>query len=425
MLLPLITLAVLLLTLGFPIFIALGFPPILVALSEGIPLTLINQRLWGGIDKFSIMAMPFFILAANLMGRGGISKRIVHLANVLVGRFTGGPALTTTLACMFFGALSGSSSATVVAIGSITKPVMDQSKYENSFSVGLIMASSSLAAVIPPSIAMIIYATVSSVSVGALFIAGVVPGLFMGLLYMIYSYWYAKRKQLRYDQVYNNTEILKAFKGAGWALGIPVIIIGGIYGGIFTPTEASVVSVVYAMLVGIFVYRELGWKSLNEACLESALLTAQLMVLVAGASVLSWMLTISEIQNVVSGLLEWSIDMPWLLLILINLVLVIAGMFVDPASMTLILAPIVVPLATKIGVDPIHLGIIFICNAAVGMFSPPFGLNLFVAKASYSLSFRVLARAALPFVLISLIGLLAITFIPNISLWLPNMVYGK
>lgn len=425
MLLPLITLAVLLLGLGFPIFIAVGFPPILVALSEGIPLTLIDQRLWGGIDKFSIMAMPFFILAANLMGRGGISSRIVHLANVLVGRFTGGPALTTTLACMFFGALSGSSSATVVAIGSITKPVMDQSKYGNSFSVGLIMSSASLAAVIPPSISMIIYATVSSVSVGALFIAGVVPGMVMGLLYMIYSYWYAGRKQLRYDQVYKKNEILKAFKGAGWALGIPVIIIGGIYGGIFTATEASVISAVYAMLVGIFVYRELHWKNLYEACLESALLTAQLMVLVAGASVLSWMLTISEIQNVVAGLLGWAIDMPWLLLILINFILVIAGMFVDPASLTLILAPIIVPLATKIGVDPIHLGIIFICNAAVGMFSPPFGLNLFVAKASYSIPFKDLARAALPFVLVSLIGLLAITFIPSISLWLPNIVYGK
>ncbi|MEW5919375.1 MAG: TRAP transporter large permease subunit [Bacillota bacterium] len=416
---------ILLLALGLPIFVALGLPPVLIVALEKIPLTIIVQRIFGGLDRFALMAMPFFIFAANIMSIGGMSHRIVRLSEAIVGRFYGGVALTTTLACMFFGALSGSSPATVVAIGKIAKPLLDQNKYESRFSLGLIMASSSLAILIPPSITMIIYAVVTRVSVGQLFLAGVGPGVLMGVLYMIYSYIYAKKHQRRSDVIADMTSVRSAFKSASWALGVPVIILGGIYGGVFTPTEAATVSATYALIVGFIIYRELTWKTIINISRDSAVVTAQIMILVATASVFSWALTIQDVQSVIHSVLGWAMGVPWIILIIMNLTMIIAGMFVDPAAIILILGPLFVPIVVELGISPVHMGVIMVANSAIGMYSPPFGLNLFIAKGVFRSSFSELVSASIPFVLISIIGLLIITFIPQISLWLPAMAYGR
>lgn len=416
--------AVLLLA-AVPIFVALGLGPAVIMLLQDVPITTLGQRMFGGLDRFSLMAMPFFILAANLMSGGGISPRIVKLADSMMGRFYGGAALTNTLACLFFGALSGSSPATVVAIGGMTKPMMDDRGYDKNFSIGLIMASSSVAILIPPSITMIIYAAVTNVSVGELFLAGVGPGLTMGLIFMAYSYYYARKKGLRLKPGENPNKFGSSLRGSVWALGVPAIIIGGIYGGIVTPTEAAVVSCVYAMLVGWLIYRELNLTTLYKVVRDSMMASAQVMILVAGATVLSWMLTMQQVQPLLEDVISFAQGNTVLILLILDILLLITGMFLDPSAIILILGPLFVPILTKVGIDPVHLGAIMVTGCALGMYSPPFGLNLFISKALWKFDFSVLARAGLFWLALSIPGLLLITYLPWISMWLPRLMYGN
>lgn len=414
-----------LLMAAVPIFVALGLGPALIMFLQGVPITVLGQRMFGGLDRFSLMAMPFFILAANLMSGGGISTRIVKLADSIMGRFYGGAALTNTLACLFFGALSGSSPATVVAIGGMTKPMMDDRGYDQKFSIGLIMASSSVAILIPPSITMIIYAAVTNVSVGELFLAGVGPGVTLGLIFMAYSYFYARKKGLRLKPGENPNKFGASLRGSVWALGVPVIIIGGIYGGIVTPTEAAVVSCVYAMLVGWLIYRELNLSTMYKVVRDAMMATSQVMILVAGATVLSWMLTMQQVQPLLENVISFAQGNTMLVLLLLNVLLLITGMFLDPSAIILILGPLFVPVLMNVGVDPVHLGAIMVTGCALGMYSPPFGLNLFISKAMWKIEFSELARASLFWLALSLPGLLLITYLPWISMWLPRLVYGE
>ncbi|NLC38514.1 MAG: TRAP transporter large permease [Clostridia bacterium] len=425
MILALFILLFILLLISTPVFVALSFASLIIfVFFSDLSLTIVVQRMFGGIDKFAIMAVPFFILGANVMKAGGIARRILDCAHVLVGRARGGLALTTELACMFFGAVSGSSPATVVAIGSIMYPALVEKKYSPGFSAGLVTASGSVALLIPPSISAIIYGAVTGVSVGALFMAGLGAGIVYGLLYLAYCYYYARKHNIPTDKAYGWREIWKALKEASWALGIPIIIMGGIYLGVFTPTEASGIAAAYAIFVSMVIYKELDWRGLYQAAVQSAVSTAQVMVLLAGASVFGWLLTVGQVPQDLTRMVIESNSSPIMFLMGINVILILAGMFIDGSSAIVILAPLVYPIAIQLGIDPVHLGVIMVANAAIGMFTPPFGLNLFVATSTTGLPILNIMKAVMPFVVISIFVLLLITYLPDISLLIPRMVYG-
>ncbi|MFA5028506.1 MAG: TRAP transporter large permease [Candidatus Methylomirabilota bacterium] len=417
---------VLLLALATPIFAVLSLSTLgAFWLHSPIPLETIVQRLFAGLDKFALMAIPFFILAANVMSVGGMSRRIIAVANALVGPLPGGLAMATVVACMFFGAISGSAPATVVAMGGLLYPALVQAGYEKSFAIALIVASGSLAVVIPPSITMIVYGAVTGASVGALFVSGFGAGAIYGLGFMVYSYVYARRHQIPPLPRPSWVEIRAIFVDAKWGLGMPILIIGGIYGGVFTPTEAAAVSAVYAIVVALLIYREVSLKEFWGVVIQSAGSTAQVMILLAGASVFAYILTAERVTVVLTEAIVRMGAGQIAVLILINIALLIAGMLIDGASIILILAPLLLPVAQKVGVDPLHLGIVMVVNTAIGMFTPPFGLNLFVTTAvDEEWTLTRLIPAVLPFVWISLIPLLVITYVPQISLWLPRLIYG-
>ncbi|NLG87218.1 MAG: TRAP transporter large permease subunit [Firmicutes bacterium] len=408
-----------------PIFLALGLSTLLALIfASPLPPAIMVQRLFGGIDKFALMSMPFFILAANIMGAGGIADRILKWVQLFTGRMRGGAALTTELACMFFGALSGSSPATVAAIGGIMYPELKRDKYGEGFSIGLIAASGSVALIIPPSLTLIVYGAATGTSVGALFIGGIGAGIIYGLAFLIYCYLYAVKHDLPRGEKSSFREIIQVTKEAIWALGIPIIILGGIYAGVFTPTEAAGVSVVYAIFVSMFIYKELTWKQLLAICLSSAQTIAEVMVLVACASAFGWLITMGEIpQKLASSILSFG-SSPAMFLFIVNVILLIAGMFIDGTAAITILVPLIYPLAVKLGINPVHLGVITIANLAIGMFTPPFGLNLFVGSQACEVSVVKVIQGVMPFIAISLIALILITYIPSISLFLPRMVYG-
>ena len=413
-----------LILISVPLYIVLAGAPLAAFFVSGdiLPSAAI-QHMFDGIDKFALMAVPFFILAANVMKNGGMAKRMVKLANVLVGGFRGGLAFTAIVACMFFGALCGSSPATVVAIGGIVyQPLLDAG-YGRRFSSGLITASAAVALLIPPSINMIIYGVVARVSVGELFMAGFGAGLVYGILFIIYSAFYARRNNIPVTRRPKPKEILIAFKGAMWDLGVAAIIIGGIYGGVFTPTEAAAVSAVYAVFVCMVIHRELDFKGLYRSGLESARITAMVMIMIAAAASLSWALTVGGISQFLGAHILGLTQSPPLIMLMMIVIMLIAGMFMDGSSFTLVLIPLFLPIAQNMGIDLIHLGIITVTAASIGMYTPPFGLNLFVATGVTKCTFEELAKGVWPFILISLPIMLIIAYVPEISLWLPNFLY--
>jgi len=386
-----------------------------------VPANIVIQRTFSGLDKFPLMAVPLFILAANVMGRGGMSSRIIEFARALVGPLPGGLALATVFACMLFGAVSGSSPATVIAIGGIMYPALINNGYGRNFSVGLISASASSSAIIPPSIGMIIYGTVASVSIGKLFIAGIVPGILYGLMFMLYALVLYLWQGSGGKDYYQWRRIVDSFRQAIWALGVPVIIIGGVYGGIMTPTESAAVAAVYTIFVVMVIYREIDYRGLYDIAVDSAAITAQIMILIGAASAMSWLLTVERVPVEISQWLTDTLSSKVGLLLMINLILVVAGMFLDPTSVTVIFAPLLLPITNSLGVDPIHLGIIILVNGALGMFTPPFGFNLFVASSLFNTTMVQLARAVIPFVILSLVVIIMVTFVPALSLWLPEV----
>lgn len=420
-----LSLLAILLASSTPIFIALAGAVIVVMWVGGtIPMTIVVERMFSGIDSFALMAIPFFILTGTLMGVGGLSRRIIGFADLLVGRVTGGLGLTAVASSMFFGAISGSSPATVVAVGGILYPALREAGYRPNFSIGLIIASGSLGIIIPPSIVMIVYAAVTGVSVGALFMAGVGAGLVYGLVFMLYAVWHARTHSIPRRPSPSWGEVWTGFKDASWGLGVPVVILGGIYGGVFTPTEAAAVSVIYALFVTVVIYRERTLAELWAMLTTSAATTAQVMIILSAAAVLAWYLTSQGLAiAMTSAILALSTE-PLHLFFLINIAVLIVGMFLDAASIMVILGPLLYKVGIEVGIDPVHLGVVLTVNGAIGMFTPPFGLNLFVASSLGEVTYEQAVRGSLPFIGLALIGLGLVTYVPAISMWLPRMLYA-
>jgi C4-dicarboxylate transporter DctM subunit len=425
MLVLLTLLAAALLALNFPIFAVLLLSSVVtLALTSQVPFDIVVQTLFGSIDKFALMAIPFFVFAAIVMDRGGMSRRLIAWVEALFSSLKGGLGLTTVASCEAFGCISGSSPATVIAVGGLLFPALVKNGYGRRFSLGLITASGAIAILIPPSIAMIVFATITNVSVGALFMAGIGAGLVFGLCLAAYVLFHAYRTGIASAASFQLGLLARRTREASWAIGMPILILGGIYTGMFTPTEAAGVSAVYAIAVAMVVYREMNLRELMRAATQSAVLTAEIMIIIAASGIFSWLLTISQAQFALSQFFGQTQLHPIVVLALINVVLLVAGMFIDPNSAQVILIPLLFPITQAMGVDPVHLGVIVTMNLAIGMYTPPFGLNIFVSGGLFQASYRELVLAVMPFIAVSISALALITYIPSISLFIPQVVYG-
>ncbi|OYO12446.1 TRAP transporter large permease [Enemella evansiae] len=416
----LLVLLFLLLLSSAPISVALGLTSIFYIFYFTLtPMTQVPERLFNALNSFPLMAIPFFVLAANIMSRGGISRRLTDFGAALVGHLRGGLAITAVLSCMFFAAVSGSSPATVVAVGTIMIPAMVAHGYSKQFSTGLIASSGSLGILIPPSIPLIVFGIATESNIGDLFVAGIIPGILAGLMLIAVALVISRRKGYGDNSstlgVKSAKDRFKAFQSAILALLLPVIVLGGIYNGFFTPTEAAAVAVLYSLLVSLVIYRELPFKRLGEITLASAKTSAMIMFIIANGILFSFVLTQERIPLQISGAIEEMNLRPWQFLLLINVILLIVGCFMETSSAILILAPILLPIATQMGINPIHLGIIMVMNLEIGMVTPPLGLNLFVASGLSRMSVLKVAKAALPSALVLLAGLLIVTFVPALS----------
>ena len=408
-----------LLLLGFPIFvILLATSAIVLLLFAPVPATAVHINMFGSVDKFALMAVPFFIFAGDLMGRGGISRRIVAWVLAAIGGVRGSLALTAVGTSTVFGAISGSSPATVAAVGRLLYRPLRDAGYDEKFAAGLLTSSGSIAIVIPPSIGMILYGVSAQESVVLLFVAGIVPGLIMALLMAAYIYAFAVSRRIREASGFSFREFLTASREGVWALGMPVIILGGIYAGVFSPTEAAGIACVYAIVVTRFVYGDIDWKGIWEVAVNSMYLTAQVLIIVAAAGVFSHLLTISGAPQGMVGMIRDMELPPWVALLAINVFLLFVGCLLDPASAILVLTPLLAPIAVAIGVDLVHFGIIMTVNLAVGMFTPPFGLNIFVTQALFKTPLTRLYPGLAPFIVINVLALLIITYVPELSLFL-------
>jgi C4-dicarboxylate transporter DctM subunit len=415
-----------LLATGTPISIALGLT-VLVYLAGFSSFSLetvdiISQRLFTGLENFAIMAIPFFILAGAFLTEGGVAARIIRFATALVGWLPGGLAMAAILACAFFATISGSSPATVAAIGAIMLPAMMKQGYPKRFAVGVITTSGSLGILIPPSIVMIIYAVSTSTSAGKLFIAGVVPGILLALVLMGVTFITAKRRGFPTLPRASAREIWHAFREAFWGLLLVAIVMGGIYGGIFTPTEAAAVSAVYAFVAAVFIYRDLRLSETFRVLLSAANTSAMLLYIVTNAVLFSYLLTSEQIPQAISDWVVAREFSPWMFLMAVNVALLAAGQFMEPSSIVLILAPLFLPIAQTLGIDPIHLGVIMTVNMEIGMIHPPVGLNLFVASHLARMGMTEVSIACLPWVGVLLLYLVLVTYVPAISLWLPGLL---
>ena len=408
-----------LLFLGFPIFIILiATSAVILMFFTSVPWTAVHQVMFGSVDKFALMAVPFFIFAGELMGYGGISRRIIDWVMSIIGGMRGSLALTTVGTCTIFGAISGSSPATVAAVGRLLYPPLRERGYDEKFSTGLLASSGAIAIVIPPSISMILYGASAEVSVSQLFIAGIFPGLVMAFLMAAYIYVYAVSKGIREGSKFDFNRFLHASRQGVLSLGTPFIILGGIYAGVFSPTEAAGAACVYAIIVTKFIYTDLSWRALWDVSVSSMYLTAQVLIIVAGAGVFSWLLTISGIpQAAVQAINDLNVQ-PWTILLVINVFLLIVGCLLDPGSAILVLTPLLAPIAHAIGVDLVHFGVIMTVNLAIGMFTPPFGLNIFVAQALFRAPLSSIYPGLVPFIFVNIIALGLVTYIPELSLFL-------
>lgn len=412
-----------LLGLGAPIFVVL-----LVATCAGmlfmgdIPLRAVHTAIFGSMDVFSLLAIPLFILAGDIMARGGIAERLITLILAMIGGVRGSMPMATVASAAAFGAMSGSSVACVAAIGKLTIPALEKGGYTRTFSVSLITATGVIDVIIPPSIPMIIYAIAAQQSASELFLAGIVPGLIVAVALAAYVYVHARWNNVAIGGRPRWSEIRVAARRAIWAALAPAIVLGGIYGGVFTPTEAAGVACVYAIVISVGVYREMSLAQVWQVTLESCALVAQIMIIVAAAGAYSWLITTSGFPSrLVAGIASLELD-TWMLLLMINAILLCVGSVLEPPAAILVLAPLLTPVAYQAGLDPIHFGIIVTVNLAIGMFMPPFGLNLFAAHAIFGIPLPRLFKGVMPFFLIYLLVLMLLTYVPAITLG-PMMLF--
>jgi C4-dicarboxylate transporter DctM subunit len=414
-----------LLAIRVPVANALGLSSVLtLSLFGDQSLLALAQQFFHAMEVYPLLAVPFFILAGTFLTSGGVAKRLIALATAVTGRVRGGLAMASVLACALFAAISGSSPATVVAVGSITIAGMVGAGYRREYATGVVTSAGTLAILIPPSIVLVVYGAITETSVGALFIAGIVPGAILTLLMMAAIYLGAGRAALPRESSAAWREIGGAARRAFWGLLLIVIVLGGIYGGVFTPTEAAAVSAVYAAIVAVLVHRDVRVRDVPKVLVESVRVTTMLMFIVANAYLFAFVLTTEQIpQGIAASVLAAELP-PWAFLLLVNLILLVAGMLMDPTSVVLILAPIFFPIATQLGIDPVHLGIVIVVNMEIGLVTPPVGLNLFVASAVSGLPVTSIIRASLPWLALLLGFLIAVTYLPSMSLLLPRLMLG-
>jgi len=411
------------LSLSLPVAVAVGISSFAGVAYEGMTWLVVAQQLYAALDKYPLVAVPFFILAGNLMEAGGISERMVDFAKSVVGGMQGGLAVSCVLTCMIFAAVAGSSVATTFAVGAILIPAMARHGYPKPFSASLQASAAELGVIIPPSVPMILFAVSTDTSVGELFIAGVGPGLLIAAALMLYVWLYARRHNLGRHDGQDRLPLRQALARAWLALLMPTIILGGIYGGVFTPTEASAIAVVYAWVVGTFVYRRLNFQRLSHTLQRTVVSTAVIMFIIANAGVFGFLLNRAGVPAALGAWLGSLFSSKAAFLLGINAALFFIGMFIETSASIVVLAPLLLPVALQFGVDPAHFGIVMVVNLALGMVTPPFGVNLFAACTVAKVRMEHMVRPLLPFVLVVLGCLLAITYVPTISLGLRDLVY--
>lgn len=426
MLILIIILAITLLVLGFEMFLVLGIPAFAVkeAYYGNLPDAAVVQKIFGGIDHTTLLAIPFFIFAAHLMGSGQIARNLTDLVKALVGHRKGGMGYTVIGGSMAFGSVSGSAPATVAAMGKMVYPEMRRSGFSEKFSLGLLVSSAETSLLIPPSITFIIYGWMTGTSIAKLFAGGLAVGVFLGMAFALRVALEARRAGLQGSEKTSWGQRLLAVRRAGWALGMPGIILGGIYSGTFTPTEAAAVSVVYAIMVEMVIYRNFGFKDLFRITEQSAITTSVIFVLLAMGGLISFYVTLAQVPTHISGFLAAMDAGPATFLLVVNLCFLVAGMFIDPNSALLILMPPLFPVAISLGIDPVHFGMIVTLNIGLGMITPPFGLDIFVASSTLNKPVMNIIKGVWPFVLINLIVLMIITYVPQISLFIPDLIFG-
>jgi len=410
-------LPVILLIIGFPIFLILLVTSIIAVLTVAdVPTEAIQTYMFGSLDNFPLLAVPFFVLAGEIMAQGGIARRIIAMVMAIVGGVRGSLAVTTVAASELFGAMSHTAVGTVVAMGRMIYPSLKESGYNDRFAVGLIASSGAIAVVIPPSIAMILYAISAEQSAVLLFTAGILPSLLIGLIDAAYVMGYARVKGVPLGTPARWDTIWKTSKEASWSIGSLAVIFGGIYGGVFTPTEAAGVAVVYSLLVTMFIHREVDLAGLWRILVASAYLISQILLIVTSAGIYSWLLTTSGIpQQIVASINAMHMP-PWELLLILNVGLLVAGSFLEPPAAILILTPLLLPIVRDVGVNAIHFGIIVAVNLSLGMYTPPFGLNLFSSQAIFNAPLGRIYLGVLPFLLVNFVALMVITYVPEISM---------
>ncbi len=412
---------IVLIVLSVPISIALGLSSMIaVLLHTDMSLMVLVQKIFGGVNSFTLMAIPFFILAGNIMAAGGVSNRLVNFAGTLIGRLTGGLALVSTVACTFFGAISGSAPATTAAIGAVMVEPMEKKGYSKEFAAATVAASGTIGLLIPPSITMVLYGVIAGASIGKLFLAGIIPGLLMCLTLMGVEYAISRKRGYGGDAPASLKEIFLSFKSSILALLMPLIILGGIYGGIFTPTEAAVVAVVYGVIIGLFAYKELNFKKIMEILQNSGKSTAVILYLVATAHIFSYILASEQIPQQLAQLMLSVSSNPLMIQFMIMIALLFAGTFLDNAVAIVLLTPIFYPITVQVGIDPVFFGVLMVFALAIGQVTPPVGLCLFVACNISKVSIEKLSKAVIPFLVALIVLLVVLNLIPDVILYIPR-----